>query len=73
MAILFIDASSLCSFQPMAAFAAFTVADNDDEEEAHGEKDDFVNELKSIHKRKLVLQQKLENFHARQTICNELE
>lgn len=43
------------------------IADDDDvEEQPHEEEedDDFVNELKTIHKRKMRMQQKLESFHA---------
>jgi len=43
------------------------VTDNGDDEEEDQDNGDFVNELKTIHSRKLVIKQKLDNFHARQS------
>lgn len=50
------------------------VTDNgDDDEEEEQDNGDFVNELKTIHSRKLMMQQKLDSFHARQTVNFELD
>ncbi|CAG9798874.1 unnamed protein product [Chironomus riparius] len=53
---------------PMKAFTAMKVTDNGDDEEEEQDNGDFVNELKTIHSRKLMIQQKLDNFHARQSV-----
>lgn len=50
------------------AFTAMKVTDNGDDEEEEQDNGDFVNELKTIHSRKLMIQQKLDNFHARQSV-----
>lgn len=49
---------------------AMKESEEDDEEE---DNDDFVNELKTIHQRKMMMQQKLEGFHARQSLAFALE
>lgn len=38
------------------------------DKEAHDEKGDLVNELQGIHNRKIIIQQKLEQFHHRQSM-----
>lgn len=46
-----------------------TITDHEDDEEAQHDDNGggFVNELKMIHKRKLMMKQKLGGFHARQS------
>lgn len=52
----------------MQAFAAMKIADDDEEEHQHEIEDGFINELKTIHNRKIMMQQRLENFHSRQSV-----
>ncbi|KAG5676659.1 hypothetical protein PVAND_006477 [Polypedilum vanderplanki] len=53
----------------MKAFTAMKIADDDEEEQQQEEETDgFINELKTIHNRKIMMQQRLENFHSRQSI-----
>ncbi|XP_070499644.1 tektin-1 isoform X2 [Chironomus tepperi] len=51
----------------MKAFTAMKLTDNEDGEEEEQDNGEFVNELKTIHSRKLMMQQKLDNFHARKS------
>jgi hypothetical protein len=50
------------------------VADDDDdgeeEQQKEEENDGFISELRTIHKRKMMMQQRLDDFHSRQTVCD---
>lgn len=62
-----------CVLYYLQAFAAMKIVENSEEEEqcAAEEEEDtdgFIGELKTIHKRKMMMQQRLESFHSRQSM-----